>query len=372
MGHLKTKFDTIYTPNGIYAETWHKLETCIGEPIRCDGSNVPQAFVPIVESKFTLSGVDSSRLINEALNDDDETESFDNPLDGWKMILADHSRGLLPLHVPKKGYLIHQNKALFDSFVAAAETVLGKDQFEIATIGTLGGCSQFFVSISIKGQESFTVGKSDIQTKFFNLISSHNGMISSAIMLSIIRMVCMNTVMASLADAEANGRQTKFKHTANSLELVTAKSFEASLKAWIDAADSYQKALQYFTTVPMTLDGFRAFATGVFTNEKSDDISTTSFNRVRNMESLFQRGRGNHGVTLSDGVNAFTEYFTSGNGVGRNVTAAKRVAMANFSRGNDWKRLAIAIASNADDYATTLERGERLYTDYVKVAANKN
>jgi hypothetical protein len=372
MSHLITKFDTVYTPNGEFAETWHGLQTCLEMPIALDGGNTPNVFVPIVESKFTLSDVDATRLVSDALNDDDETKAdTDNPLNNWKMILADHPKGLLPLHVPKAGYVIHQNKALFDSFVQAADKVLGKGEMEIATLGTLGACSQFFVSISIKSMDKFKVGKgkhADIQRMFFNLVSSHNGIVSSAIMLSIVRMVCMNTVMASLSDAESNGRQTKFKHTANSLALITPESFEASLKQWLSAAESYQTALNAFTGVTMTLDGFRAFASGVFTNDGSDSLSTTSFNRVAEMEVLFQRGKGNKGETLYDGVNAFTEYFTSGNGVGKGkgTKAANRVARANFGRGNDWKKLAIAIATDEEDYKATMERGERFYGDKLK------
>jgi hypothetical protein len=253
------------------------------------------------------------------------------------------------------------------------DMVFGKDQFTIATLGTLGGLSQFFVSIAIKGHESFKVGKgekADLQKLFFNLVSSHNGIVSSAFMLSIVRIVCMNTVMASLSDAEANGRQTKFKHTAKSLELITPEALEASFCGWLAAAESYKAALEMFTTVAMTLDGFRAFATGVFTNDGSDSLSTTSFNRVVEMESLFQRGKGNSGVTLADGVNAFTEYFTSGNGIGsKTVNAGKRVASANFGRGNDWKKLAIAIASKEEDFVTTCKRGEILYVDKVKALA---
>lgn len=371
-----TKFDVVYTPNGEFADTWHGLQTVLAQRIELDGSNVPGVWVPVVESKFTLADIDGSKLINEPVNDEDDTKANDNPLDGWKMILAQHEKGYLPLHVPRQGYVIHQNRDLFNSFTKAAELVLGKDNFTIATIGTLGACSQFFVSMSIKGQESFKIGKgkkADLQRLFFNLVSSHNGIVSSAIMLSIARVVCMNTVMASLSDAEANGRQTKFKHTAKSLELITPESFEKSLKAWIESAQSYQSALESFTTVKMDVDGFRSFASGVFTNRDSDELSTTSYNRVTDMESLFQRGKGNSGETLYDGVNAFTEYFTSGKGIGsKDVAAGKRVASANFGRGNDWKRQAIAIAANPDDFKTTCERGTILYTDKVKAMAASN
>lgn len=365
--------DRVFTPSNEFAETWHKMNECVDGLIALDGSNVCPVFVPIVESKFTLKDVDASKLLKGKFGDDDDDNESATALDKWKMILAQHDKGLIPLHVPKSGYQIHQNKDLFKSFVGAAKTVLGEGNFEIATIGTLGACSQFFVSVSIKGQDSFKIGKgkkADLQKLFFNLVSSHNGIVASSIMLSIVRIVCMNTVMASLSDAEANGRQTKFKHTAQSLAMVTPESFAKSLKAWTEAADSYKRNLESFITVPMSLDGFRSFATGVFTNEGSDSLSTTSFNRVTDMESLFAKGRGNNGESLYDGINAFTEYFTSGRGVGgKNVDAGKRVASANFGRGNDWKRTAIGLASTEESLKATLARGERLYGDKLKADA---
>src|SRR5258706_3996381 len=113
------EFDTVYTPDGEYADTWHGMQTCKGEPIKSDGSNIPKVFVPIVESKFTLDGIDNARLVQ--LDNDDDASQGDNPLKGWKMILAEHEKGYLPLHVPKAGYVIHQNRDLFRSFITAAE-----------------------------------------------------------------------------------------------------------------------------------------------------------------------------------------------------------------------------------------------------------
>ena len=369
------KFDTVYAPDSNeFKEMWHNKQTLVAGEIRLDMSNVPLVFPNIIESRFQLRDVDNGRLINDAMDEDEEKEN--SPLNGWKMILAEHPQGLIPLHVPKAGYQIHQNKDLADSTIQSAIKVLGADNIQIATIGTLGNLSQFFLSVSIRGMDTFTIqGKHAkyLHKMFLNLVSSHNGTTASAIMLSIVRMVCQNTVNASLDSAEKNGTANKFKHSKESLAKVTPQAFEKALKGWIAAGESYKATLQAFESQNMTADTFKAFAAGVFTNDGSDNLSTNSFNRVEDMTGLFARGRGNHGETLSDGINAFTEYFTSGNGVGSDkVSAGKKIASANFGRGNDWKRLAISIASNEDEFALACKRGEMFYADKTKEMSTKN
>ena len=83
-------------------------------------------------------------------------------------------------------------------------------------------------------------------------------------------------------------------------------------------------------------------------------------------------GRGNSGETLYDGINAFTDFFTHGNGVGKNTNSGQRVAKANFGRGSDWKRDAITIASNEDVLKSCMERGERLLNDRLLINSISN
>jgi hypothetical protein len=372
MSHLKTNVDTIYTPAGIpeFAGTWHKLETPVDGRILPDGSNIGEAFSPIVECGIKPD-VESGVVFPE------ESE-LAQELKGWKLISADCRGGkagaFIPLHIPKKGYRIHQNRDLFNAIVSAAESVLGAGEFEIATVGTLGGYSQFFVSLAIKAQAGFVVGKGDTWRQFFNLNSSHNGMVSSNCMLSTVRVVCMNTVQASISNAETMGTVSRIKHTQNSESLVTTDVFAANLKSWIGQSQRFHAMLETLRATPMDLAGFRSFASGVFTNDGSDRLSTTSYNRVAELETLFARGKGNVGESRYDALNAFTEYFTSGSGVGNSKSVAlnKRVASANFGRGNDWKLEAIRILSDAGEFDTCIDRGERFYRDKVSAIAAGN
>jgi len=368
--------DVVFTPQTEeHKATWHRLNIPPednGKLILADGSNIKKALCPMIECKMKadFEGVEIAEIPEEL------RESIN--LEDWKIIMADCRKGVsgnvIPVHIPKKGYQIHQNELLFDAMVKAAKVVLGDNHYEIATVGTLGGYSQFFVSIAIKGMESITIGSNDIWKQYFNLIASHNGLVSSAVMLAFIRMVCMNTVKAAIANADSNGTSRNIKHTKNSLALITPEKFAEDLKGWVKASDEMKLTLEAIKAQPMDLQGFKSFAAGVFTSEKSDAISTTSANRVGELESLFSRGLGNTGESRYDAVNAFTEYFTSGNGVGRSgkVNNNKRLASANFGRGNDWKREAIRIASSDELTVETIARGEILLNDYNTAKAAKN
>jgi len=356
--------DTVYTPNAAeWRETWHGLQTVIEDgSIAHDGSNIPNVFNDIIS-------VDMKPEFPEGFEMDSATQE---EIEKWQVIYADCREGksgkIHPLHVPRSSYAIHDNRLLFDCMVSAAKEVLGYNHFEIVTVGTLGGYSQFFMSIAIKGQESFSVDSTDVWRKFFNLISSHNGLVSSSMMLAMIRMVCMNTVQASIRQSETSGTNQRIEHSKNSLELITPKIFEANLRGWIQDSAVYQETLVSLKDSAMSLDGFRAFSAGVFTEEKSDKISTTSFNRVTELESLFVRGKGNKGESRYDALNAFTEYFTSGNGAGKK-SGAKKLARANFGRGNDWKNEAFRVLSDESEFTDSMERGERLLHDRALVAS---
>ena len=374
MSHMIIQpFDTVYSPmNSPFEVTWHGLQTAVAGGIALDGSNIGRVFSPVVQTGFKPDFEAPISNVPVEL----AAELTSNPITDWKMILADlrgNGNGVIPLHVCKSGYQIHQNKDLFDNMIKAASEVLGADGFTVATVGTLGAYSQFFISLAIKGSSSgFNVGKGDEWNSFFNLVSSHNALVSSQTMLSLIRIVCMNTVQAAISDADSTGRNSTIKHTVNSLDLITPERFAANLAAWLKQRDELKNALASMKAVPMTVDGFKSFAAGIFTNEGSDELSSNSYNRIDDMSSLFLRGRGNTGESLYDGVNAFTEYFTSGAGAGRNTTQAKRIASANFGRGNEWKLQALDIASSPEATAEVMKRGAVLYGDKLKVVSSAN
>lgn len=367
---IMPQFDTIYCSELIeQGSAWHGLQEK-RERILPDGSNVELAF-PQVYTVGLKPDVDSPVAdLPDELKADGAVD-----LSNYKLLMADckKSGSLIPLHVPKQGYRIHQNRELFRNCVAALTAVLGADGFEIATIGTVGGCSQFFFSIQIKGHEGFNIGKGDKWGQYFGVNSSHDGLIASCYDLTLIRRVCFNTMrMAYLAGEEA-GTSESVKHTANSGEGIKPERIAEAVGRWLAKAEQQQLTLASLKEQPMDLQGFRAFAAGVFTQARTDILSSNSWNRISAMESLFNKGTGNHGESVYDGINAFTEYFTHGDGVGsRDVSAGKRLASANRGRGNDWKLEAMRVATTPEAMANAMERGAILWDDKAKLVAAKN
>jgi hypothetical protein len=357
----------------LWEKLWHNLQTVVNGQIARDGSNIPEVFAPIHQCGMKP---DFEAEIS-TIEDKELASAMGVSLSDYKLIIADCRKGksgkVLPLHIPKKDYVIHQNKNLFDCMVKSAIQVLGNDGFEIVTVGTLGSYSQFFVSLAIKGSETFNVGTlpgkgKDEWKQFYNLNSSHNGLIASMRGLSYVRMVCFNTVNMAQRDMEANGTHAKIKHTKNSTDLITPEVFETDLNYWLNESKAFQALLNYAKGQKMTLDGFKSFASGVFTNEDSSDLSTTSFNRVTTMLPLFQRGTGggNSGSSLYDALQAFTDWGTNSQ---RGDNIRKHIATANFGRANEWKLEAIRVASNETLLAETMARGERLYAEKEKAIA---
>lgn len=368
MSHMIVSgIDHVISPaENSFSAMWHgKEEHPEGGAIALDGSNAEICLRHIHEVGLKP---DFDSPLTTITGDDDAENETENVLSTHKALIADlrpDGKGCKMVGCHKKSYKTHQNRTLFEAMVVALIEVFGGvNGFEIVTVGTLGAYSQFFMSILIKGLSAFTIGSGDEHKVFVNLNSSHNGLIGSNYLASIIRAVCMNTIMASINDAVSRGTISKVKHTINSLELITPTAMAKVIAQWEAMINMHKAALKAMLATPMSQDDFRAFATGVFTLPTSDKLSGTSRNRVDDMVQLFVRGKGNQGKTLYDGYNAFTEFFTTGRGVGGfDVKKEKKIASANFGRGNEWKLEALRVASNEETLRDTMKRGERLYSE---------
>lgn len=379
--------DTVYTnKNSAFSGTWHDLhQHPEGEKIELDGSNIKRVLRPLRSFGFKPVIPEGEAISQEDFcydSDSDEANSIANR----QLICADLRENedfgkIIPVHVPTSSYSIHQNQLLFDTMIGAAREVVGDDSFEIATVGTLGKYSHFFVSLAIKGQDTFDLGKiqigpakeqeKDSWGRFFNLISSHNGQISSAFMASMIRIVCMNTVKFSLRDSENAGTQEKIKHSKESESRITSQVFEAKLKEWIGFSEEYTAFLKAIRNESCDVETAKAFATGLLVPvdpPKGKVISTTVSNRAEEISALFARGTGNIGKTRYDLYNGITEFYTSGDGVSKSkkTSEASKLAKSEFGTAAEMKREATVAMMDSTVFEKTVKRGEILLDAYAK------
>lgn len=350
-----------------FAKTWHKLETLIDGPITKEKILAALRVVrecglkPVFEGEFKAGA--------------EIAENCD--LSDYKLLFADLSadgKGMIPLHVPKRGFTTIQNERAFDTVCAGLE--LAKVKFEIASVLTYGSYSNFCMSLVIKGHDKINIGKlangaHDEHRIFYGFTNSHNGVIIWQTDLTSVRRVCANTDGFAIAESEQNGRRSEGKHTANSVAEFKAESIAATVQDWLQGVESYRDKLQAIRAIEMNETTFQHFIAGMFTNETTDELSTNSYNRIVDMTPRFNAGMGNSGKTRYDGYNAVTEFFTHYSG-DSDASPAKRFSMANFGRGRDWKNAALEILTHEPTFKDAVKRGRVLFKDKAKVEAMAN
>ena len=86
-------------------------------------------------------------------------------------------------------------------------------------------------------------------------------------------------------------------------------------------------------------------------------LSTRAFNSAQAIVGLFSNGLGNHGKSLYDLANGATEYWTSGDGVGRKADQATKSYKAEFGMAADHKTRFVELLANEDERNRAKEIG---------------
>jgi hypothetical protein len=101
-------------------------------------------------------------------------------------------------------------------------------------------------------------------------------------------------------------------------------------------------------------------ASGYFamtTDAKDNKLSTRSMNAAREIARLAANGIGNLGKSLYDLANGATEYWTSGEGVGRTASVASQVYRSQLGSAAEHKRRFIGMLSDDEKRETMQSRG---------------
>jgi hypothetical protein len=339
MGHGITENDVMISTEGY---SWHRLDRLEKMITKETASPV---FNKIIEGKIQIN-VDGNMV----------------DLPNYKALIAD-LRGLgmqdqmVPLHVPKEGYKVISNEEIFDAAVEAIKDVDAK----ITSIMTLENRKKFALSVNL-GDDVMKVNGDDIHAHL-NFVSSHDGTMNLKAYDSTIRVVCMNTLRWSLEAAGEVG--FTIRHTKNAA--IALENLPELVNAILAGRINFKEVMTYLASCKVDSNEALAMTAGYFCMESgSPTLSTRSLNSAQSIVDLFANGKGNNGKTLYDLANGATEYWTSGDGVGRNANDIVKSYKAEFGMAADHKNRFVELLANEDRLKEAKTLGKEALAEALK------
>jgi phage/plasmid-like protein (TIGR03299 family) len=280
-------------------------------------------------------------------------------LNDHKMLIADHrqvrpdlaaNEQLVPLHVPKDGYRVISNSEIWNLMSKALKDL----DCKVTSVCTLERGKKFSISCDLGGSEK--VINKDSFKSYLNFVTSHDGTMNMEAFDSTIRVVCMNTFQWSREEASD---KMKIRHTKNA-DLALDGLAEV-LEAVLQGRIKLQSVMEYLNDHKCDSNTALAMAAGYFCmTTNSVKLSSRSMNAASEIADLFSNGIGNNGRTLYDLANGATEYWTHGNGTGKQgkTTLVSRVYRSQFGQAADHKVRFIDSLANENTRQTMLEMGK--------------
>lgn len=279
-------------------------------------------------------------------------------LDNYKVLVADHRKvrpdligadALVPLHIPKAGYKVITNREIWNTMKKALQDL----DCKVTSVCTLERGKKFAISADI-GSSDLVINRDKFKCNL-NFVTSHDGTMAMETFDSAIRIVCMNTFQWS-----RNAAQDKFKvyHTKNAN--FALDGLGDLLNAILKGRAELVEVMEHLASHKCDPNDALAMASGYFaitTDAKDNKLSTRSLNAAREIARLAANGIGNVGKSLYDLANGATEYWTSGEGTGRNASIASRTYRSQLGSAAEHKRRFVAMLANEESRDTMQSRG---------------
>jgi phage/plasmid-like protein (TIGR03299 family) len=271
----------------------------------------------------------------------DEINAAMMPASNFQVIVRNTDSEVLGMCTDKWQPL--QNLEAFEFF----DPFISNGAAEYHTAGSLRGGQRVWVLAKLKGGDAEIV-KGDTVERYFLLSNGHDGKTGIVVQLTSVRVVCMNTLAASLRRGE-NGleRALSINH------LGRVKETLASVQGVVDLANNTFAANieQYRYLASRQVKGIERFVVETLGNDGDyDRLPKDPKERAQALPratakiiSLFDHGLGNDmpGVrgTYWAAVNAFTQHVDHARG-----QDATRLEAAWFGAGRDLKNRAVKVA----------------------------
>ena len=330
MSHQITEIDSVLRPAGSKYRTWHGLDTEIHRPIS----------LPVADEYGVLPVVSKEALF---------TAGSEAPVANFKALTAIDKNGeKQTLDVVSDRYSIIQNEQVFKTM---SESFKGTGlEYTLSCIGTLGGLKKFFISVAVGDDNGGFMVNGDKFHGNVNFITSHDGGSFHA-HDSLTRIVCANTLRSSMG----GNKNVKFKIRHKGDTKAKCADLSRYLQEVFTARDEFVENMGKLADQNVGGDDIRQIVGGFFVKEAfkrgeklEEGFKTRSLNMIDGITDLAISGRGNSGRSLYDALNGATEFWTSGDGVGRTASAGKKAYSSEF--GN--------AAASKEKFSEYLIRGE--------------
>jgi hypothetical protein len=156
----------------------------------------------------------------------------------------------------------------------------------------------------------------------------------------MIRIVCNNTLNWSV-EGEKN---LDFKVYHKGDAKVSCNKLGTYLNDVLKGRSIFTEKMEQLAAHQVADTDIEAVVSGYFLNksfergEKPETFSTRTMNQIQGIADLARHGRGNQGRNMYDVLNGATEFWTSGEGVGKTTTEGRRAFSSEFGTGSERKQ----------------------------------
>ncbi len=320
MHDIHPELDHVLVPDHSKYRAWHGREIRVGESITIGDVREHGLHPRIVEGTVTA-----------AIGDQQVT------LKDYKSLVAITKKGAMhPLHISGSRYSIIQNEDVWRTMSAAFQGV--ELPYKLTCVGTLCGLRKYFISVEIGDGNGFEVNGDQFYGNI-NFLTGHNGMAFHA-HDSLSRVVCNNTFINSLAGE----KNLDFRVYHKGDTTAHCAKLGEYLNAVLHGRVVFTEAMERLAAIQVADTDIEAVVGGYFLNtafergEKLERFSTRTLNHVQGIAALARHGLGNSGRSMYDVFNGATQYYTSGDGVGKTTSAGRRAYSSEFGTGADRKQ----------------------------------
>lgn len=321
---------------------WHRLDE--NHQIPLTKETLRPLFIPYLEGQATVT-IDGNEVL----------------LEGWKTIVADTREiedldfDFRPVHVARERYEILQNEALFD----ALQEALAEINYKIVSAGTLAGLTNFFVSTQFDEESNINLPDGSECKAFFNLVTSHNGTKNASFFDSFLRVVCMNTLRASV---QGKGEQGfNIVHTKNAS--IRINNMAEIFNNILHGRRQFEEKMGEIYGIDCDISTAEKFTTGYLAEKTrlkaGERLSTRSDNQMREIVSLAWNGAGNRGGNMFYLAQGATEFWTRGNGTGgESRDLGKKAYSSEFGTGMENKMNFVASLTDSKVRDNLIRKGD--------------